>query len=81
MAIIGNTAVFDGKAVVNGVGNYKFRVTVADNGQGATATGPDTIKVELWDPSNVMEISPPVLPTLPVATYRYRSRAAKVSHK
>ncbi|HEU0174483.1 MAG TPA: M36 family metallopeptidase [Blastocatellia bacterium] len=33
LSIVGNTAVFIGKATLNGVGNHKFRVTVVDNGE------------------------------------------------
>jgi hypothetical protein len=33
LSIVGNTAVFLGKATLNGVGNYAFRVTVVDNGE------------------------------------------------
>src|SRR5262249_46217254 len=33
LSIVGSTGVFIGKATLNGVGNYTFRVTVVDNGE------------------------------------------------
>jgi Bacterial Ig-like domain (group 3) len=52
LSINSNVATFDGKATLNGVGGYRWQVTVVDNGQGANSP-PDTIALSVWDPNNI----------------------------
>jgi len=51
LVIVGNTAVFNGKGPVNGVGNYSFRVRAIDNGEPGTT---DQFGLELTNPSGVI---------------------------
>jgi len=50
LAIVGNTAVFNGKGPLNGVGNYGFRVTAMDNGEPGSG---DQFGLQLMNPSGM----------------------------
>jgi len=60
LVISGNTAVFRGKATVNGVGNHTFEITVVDNGQPGSS---DTFAIKIWRPDGTLlhEVPPTTL--------------------
>lgn len=49
LAIVNNTAVFTGKATLNGAGNYTFQTTVVDNGEPGTS---DQLGLKVSDPNS-----------------------------
>ena len=51
LVISGNTAVFRGKATVNGAGNYTFEITVVDNGEPGNG---DTFAIKIRRPDGTL---------------------------
>ncbi len=52
LVIRGNSAVFNGKATVNGVGNYQFQTTVVDNGEPGVR---DLLGLEVRQPNGAVQ--------------------------
>ncbi len=47
MVVSESTAIFQGKATVNDVGNHTFQITVVDNGEPGSS---DTFAIKIWAP-------------------------------
>jgi hypothetical protein len=47
LVVFGGVAVYEGSGTVNGVGDYRFRVTMTDSK--VSGSGADTFRIQIWD--------------------------------